>query len=103
MQKFDWNPECQIAFDFLKESLTTIPAVLAYPDTYKPYILYTDASEECIGSCLCQVHDEGANTDDKTPKRKTHLFPVTQTVSHSNSVASHRNMKLMQSFMHYRS
>ena len=34
--KFEWNKECQAAFDFLKESLTTVP-VLAYPDTSKPY------------------------------------------------------------------
>ena len=30
---------------------------MAYPDTSKPYILYTDASDDCIGSCLCQHHD----------------------------------------------
>ena len=28
--------------------------VLAYPGTSKPYILYTDASDDCIGTCLCQ-------------------------------------------------
>ena len=81
--KFDWSPECQIAFDFLKESLTTVP-VLAYPDTNKPYILYTDASEECIGACLCQAHDEGDNTDDETPKERpiyflSHKLSPTQT------------------------
>ena len=56
--KFEWTKECQIAFDFLKESLTTVP-ILAYPDTCKPYILYTDASDDCIGAFLCQHHDEG--------------------------------------------
>ena len=50
---FEWNKECQTAFGFLKESLTTVP-VLAYPDTSKPYILYTDAKNDCIGVCLCQ-------------------------------------------------
>ena len=35
--KFEWTKECQIAFDFLKESLTTVP-VLGYPDINKPYI-----------------------------------------------------------------
>ena len=56
--KFEWTKECQIAFDFLKESLTTTP-LLAYPDTSKPYILYTDASDNCIGASLCQHHEEG--------------------------------------------
>ena len=49
--KFEWNKECQAAFDHLKECLTTSP-LLSYPDTSKPYILYTDASDDCIGACL---------------------------------------------------
>ena len=57
-KKFEWTKECQIAFHFLKESLTTVP-LLAYPDTSKLYILYTDASDDCIGACLCQHHEEG--------------------------------------------
>ena len=56
--KFEWTEEWQIAFDFLKENLTTVP-LLAYPDTSKPCILYTDASDDCIGACLCQYHEEG--------------------------------------------
>lgn len=46
--RFKWTPYSQEAFDFLKESLTVVP-LLAYPDTNKPYILYTDASDNCIG------------------------------------------------------
>ena len=56
--KFEWTKECQIAFDFLNESLTTVP-LLAYPDTSKPYILYTDASDYCIVACPCQQHEVG--------------------------------------------
>ena len=44
--RFKWTSECQTAFDFLKESLTVVP-LLAYPDTNKPYVLYTDASNHC--------------------------------------------------------
>ena len=55
--EFNWSAECQTAFDFLKESLTTVP-VLAYPDPNKPYILYTDASDTCIGACLSQIDEE---------------------------------------------
>ena len=40
--------------DFIKESLTSVP-LLAYPDPNVPYILYTDASDTCIGSCLTQT------------------------------------------------
>ena len=54
--RFHWNEECQRAFEYLKESLTVVP-LLAYPDTSKPYILYTDASDTCIGACLTQQQE----------------------------------------------
>ena len=50
---FDWTKECQAVFDFIKESLTIVP-VLSYPYPSKPHILYTDASVDCIGTCLLQ-------------------------------------------------
>ena len=56
LAKFDWSKEYQAAFDFLKGTLTTA-TVLAYPDTSKLYILYTDPSNDCIGACLCQEQD----------------------------------------------
>ena len=40
-----------------KNSLTVVP-LLAYPDTSKPYVLYTDASDGCIGACLTQTVDD---------------------------------------------
>ena len=33
--KFVWSQECQVAFEFLKTSLTAVP-VLGYPDVNKP-------------------------------------------------------------------
>ena len=55
--RFKWTPNCQSAFDYLKDSLTVVP-LLAYPDINKPYVLYTDASNNCIGACLTQKTDE---------------------------------------------
>ena len=43
-------------FQFIKDSLTTVP-LLVYPDPNKPYTLYTDASDTCIGACLTQTCD----------------------------------------------
>ena len=45
--KFNWTTECQKAFDSLEKSLSAVP-LLAYPDTNKPYVLYTDASQPAL-------------------------------------------------------
>ena len=50
---FKWSDAHQRAFDYLKDSLTAVP-LLVYPDSNKPYVLYTDASDTCIGACLTQ-------------------------------------------------
>ena len=40
-----------------KDQLTAIP-LLIYPDFSKPMVLYTDASDQCIGACLTQLCPE---------------------------------------------
>ena len=72
--KFVWTKECRIVFYFLKESLTTVP-LLAYTGTSKPYILYTDASDNCIGAYLCQHHEES----EKTIYYLSHKLTASQT------------------------
>ena len=80
--KFVWSEECQVAFEFLKTTLTTVP-VLGYPDVNKPYILYTDASDNCIGACLCQpCDDEGTQpgmTNEQPLYFLSHKLSPTQT------------------------
>ena len=51
--RFKWTEDCQKSFDAMKEQLTAVP-LLNYPDLSKPMILYTDASDQCIGACLTQ-------------------------------------------------
>ena len=51
-----WDPECQEAFDKLKELCATTP-ILAYADFGKPFKLHTDASVLDLGAVLYQVQD----------------------------------------------
>lgn len=55
-QEFLWTPQCQEAFDELKQKLVTAP-VLIYPDFSKPFILATDASTYALGAVLSQEVD----------------------------------------------
>jgi len=54
--KFEWTVECQVAFERLKELLTSSP-VLAYPQGDAPFILDTDASNHGIGAIHSQIQD----------------------------------------------
>ncbi|PIC12741.1 hypothetical protein B9Z55_028250 [Caenorhabditis nigoni] len=57
-QEFEWTPQCQESFDFLKKTLLN-PPVLVGPDLNKDYILETDASLMAIASILLQKNDQG--------------------------------------------
>ena len=50
---FVWTDQCQRAFELLKEYLLKEP-ILVYPDTSKPYTLYTDASKYAWAGVLTQ-------------------------------------------------
>ena len=56
--QWQWTKDCQNSFDKLKEILTS-DIVLAYPQTDKPYKLYTDASNYAVGAILVQADDSG--------------------------------------------
>ena len=51
-----WTPECEQAFQTLKDALLHEP-VVAYPDFEKPFKLYTDASNFGLGAVLQQVQN----------------------------------------------
>ena len=55
---FVWSDKCQQAFDTLKTALSSAP-IVAHPRFDLPWTLYTDASNDCIGSVLAQVHEDG--------------------------------------------
>ena len=51
--KYVWTPECDVAFNTLKEKLTSTP-VLTPPDESKPFQVFCDASLQGLGGILMQ-------------------------------------------------
>ena len=54
--RWKWDKEQQQAFETLRIKLIEAP-ILAYPRYDTPFILQTDASDDCIGAVLSQVQD----------------------------------------------
>lgn len=53
--KFEWTEDCEKAFLFFKEALSTPPLLLVFPDFTKDnFVLTTDSSNFAIGSVLSQ-------------------------------------------------
>ena len=55
--KFKWKETHCCAFMKLKDAIIQAP-ILRYLDTTKPYIVYTDASDDACRAQLSQMHDE---------------------------------------------
>jgi transposase InsO family protein len=53
---YKWTPDCQRAFQELKDRLISAP-ILAYPNFTQPFRLYTDASTSGLGAILAQIQD----------------------------------------------
>ena len=54
--KFEWKETHHSAFMKLKEAILQAP-ILQYPNTTKPYIVYTDASDDTCRAQLSQIHN----------------------------------------------
>ena len=52
---FVWCEQCELSFQMLKDTLVSAP-ILKYPDTSKPYNIFTDASKYGWAGVLTQEH-----------------------------------------------
>ena len=66
---FVWCKQCELSFQMLKDTLVSAP-ILKYPDTSKPYTIFTDASKYGWAGVLMQEHTSvfhGKETTTKHP------------------------------------
>ena len=55
--KVEWKETHHCAFMKLKNIIIQAP-ILRYPDTTKPYIVYTDGTNDACRAQLSQIHNE---------------------------------------------
>jgi hypothetical protein len=55
---FDWKPDCEAAFQTLKNALLSSP-VLAFPNTNSKFLVEVDASKNAVGGVLSQTQEDG--------------------------------------------
>jgi len=53
--EFKWNPDCQLAFETLKEKISEAP-ILRGPNWKLPFHISTDASDTALGAVLGQKY-----------------------------------------------
>ena len=97
--KFKWSPECQTAFDGLKNALTSEPVVLAYPDFEKPFIVSTDASNLSIGYILSQEDDQGRERVIAYGGKSLNKHQANYTISEKECLAIFEGIKYFNHFL----
>ena len=55
--KFEWSDKCNESFDRLKDAFSSA-SMLKHPDTSRPFVVETDASDFALGGVLSQYHNE---------------------------------------------
>ena len=50
--------------------------MLGYPDPNRPYVLYTDASNDCIGACFTQPCDDQGGSDPNFRNEKCNIIEI---------------------------
>ena len=67
---YQWNDECQEAFEYLKNRLTMAP-ILVHPNFNKEFTVQTDASALGLGAVLSQKDNDGRETIIRYASRRT--------------------------------
>ncbi|GJR08218.1 putative nucleotidyltransferase, ribonuclease H [Tanacetum coccineum] len=99
-KSFVWTEEAELAFQVVKEKLTTTP-ILILPDFSKVFELHTDASKVAIGGVLSQGGQPVAYFSEKLTELKSRyttydleFYAVVQAVKHWRHYLFHKEFVL---------
>ena len=94
-----WRETHQKAFKYLINSPTDVP-LLVHPDPNKPYILYTDDSDLCIGACFTRQ----SNGDEKLIYYLSHKLSKSQckwSVVEKEALVIYFALQRLDYYLHY--
>ena len=98
---FKWTSECQLAFDTLKQKLTSTP-ILSYPQFDREFILYCDASNYSISYILGQKDEHNreyviayagrslSDTEKRWPITHREALSLIECIKHFHVYLSHK-------------
>jgi hypothetical protein len=94
---FQWNPECDKAFDTLKEKLITTP-ILIFPNWENEFHVHVDASRISLGAILTQLVDGAMDDPIYFASRKLSQEELNCTTTEREGLAM---IYALQKFRHY--
>ncbi|CAM6097605.1 unnamed protein product [Calypogeia fissa] len=96
-ETFQWSPECQKAFEEIKERLSQAP-ILKEPDWGKEFHLHTDASLIAVGAVLAQQGEEGIDSPVYYASRLLNVHERNYTTTEREALAM---IFAVKKFRHY--
>ena len=111
-KKFEWTEDCEKSFNELKIRLATAP-VLTFPDIYRSFDVYCNASRQGIGCVLMQdskvvayasrqlrPHEGNYPTHDLELAAVVHALKILETLSHWKKVPNFYQPQKPQVHLH---
>lgn len=84
--KFDWSPQCQLAFDNVKGLISSAP-VLAAPRLDEPFQLQVDASKLAAGAAFLQAGPDGVDHPVGFFSRKFNSYQLNYSIVEKEALA----------------
>lgn len=97
--KWKWTPECQEAYQKLKDSLISKPILALFNPNY-PCHVYVDASQEAIGAVIKQERPDGSQHPIAFHSRRLKNYEVNYTITELECLAIIDSLDKFHCYLH---